>query len=98
MISFFFPKLIFLLKWKNIKTGLANLKELNVCYSNPRALRILTNVGYFILFFFFLKIAHRACCLISPKLEASHDLNCTCTEFYMKCECSLAQKNKLNNE
>jgi hypothetical protein len=51
----FFSKLIFLLKWKNIKIGLANVKELNVCYSNPKALRILTSVDYFILFFFFPK-------------------------------------------
>jgi hypothetical protein len=37
------------------------------------------------------------CCLISQKLEALHNLNCTYTEFYMKCECYLAQKNMLNN-
>jgi hypothetical protein len=47
---FFFRKLISLSKWKNIKTRLANVKELNVYYSNPRALRILTSGGYFILF------------------------------------------------
>jgi hypothetical protein len=36
--------------------------------------------------------------LISPKLEDLYDLNCTCTEFYMKCKCYLAHKNMINNE
>jgi hypothetical protein len=37
----FFTKLIFSLKWKNIKIVLANVKELYLSYSNPKTFRIL---------------------------------------------------------